>query len=220
MIDDTPKHGCDARLRARSRAGVGCVGHGAHVLGTEPHPPASPRVGAHRRTRNLHSGVFPSTRAAPASTVGHASATWHQHGVRRFARMSGRNVLHTMGYDTFGLPASTRCSRAAPQVAGQGEHRHDAPPLQHARPRPRLASATDPGLSLDAVVARSSTAGTTRTPTAPAVGAPARPRGRPRTAGPSSTSREQRGLCDSFQPPRATVDWCPRSAPSSRTRRE
>ncbi len=59
----------------------------------------------------------------------------------RFQRMTGHNVLHTLGFDAFGLPAEQYAVQTGthPRVVHRGQHRQHEGPAAPAGPGPRQA---------------------------------------------------------------------------------
>ena len=150
----------------------------------------------------------------------------------RYQRMTGHNVLHTMGYDAFGLPAEQYAVQTGqhPRVTTEANIADDAPPAAPAGPGPRPApvdrrpptSATTGGRSGSSC--RSSTPGTTPTPTGRARSTSWSPSSTRAAASRATAPTPPAGRGPSCRPPsggswstttawptshEAPVNWCP-----------
>ncbi len=186
-----PLHG---RPRPGDRAHVaGALGRRGHVRGAQPGRPAGRPRGRRRARRKLFVlDMFPY----PSGTglhVGHPLGFIGTDVYSRYKRMAGRNVLHTMGFDAFGLPAEQYAVQTGthPAITTAAERRHLPPAAPPPRPEPRpppLAStpptpATTAGRSGSSC--RSSTPGST--PSGPTRRAARAAPGRSASCAPSST---------------------------------
>ena len=95
--------------------------------------------------------MFPYPVAAAGLHVGHPLGYIGTDVYGRFQRMNGRNVLHPMGCDAFGLPAEQYAdpdTASTRSVTTDQQHRQLPPPAAAAGPGPRPAAArsatTDP----------------------------------------------------------------------------
>ena len=106
MTDDTPAHRYDARLANEIEARWQDRWDAEHTFWA-PNPTGLLAEGAERiagRDPFFVLDMFPYPSGAGLH-VGHPLGYIGTDVYARFARMSGKNVLHTMGYDAFGLPA-------------------------------------------------------------------------------------------------------------------
>ena len=145
----------------------------------------------------------------------------------RFQRMTGRNVLHTMGFDAFGLPAEQYAVQTGthPRTTTEANIASYRAPAAPAGPGPRPAAAASPPPTWSSTAGpsgsscRSSTPGTTRTADAArpiaalvdefAAGTRADPG---RRAWAELTPAEQQRVVDGYRLAyiaEAPVNWCP-----------
>ena len=106
MTDDIPKHRYDARLANEIEARWQDRWDAEHTFWA-PNPTGLLSEGAERiagRDPLFVLDMFPYPSGAGLH-VGHPLGYIGTDVYARFARMSGKNVLHAMGYDAFGLPA-------------------------------------------------------------------------------------------------------------------
>jgi leucyl-tRNA synthetase len=106
MTDDTPKHRYDARLANEIEARWQDRWDAEHTFWA-PNPTGLLAEGAERiagRDPLFVLDMFPYPSGAGLH-VGHPLGYIGTDVYARFARMNGKNVLHAMGYDAFGLPA-------------------------------------------------------------------------------------------------------------------
>ena len=127
----------------RDRAQVaGPLGRRRHVRVAEPVGPlADPEGVASRGPKLFILDMFPY----PSGTglhVGHPLGFTGTDVYARYQRMAGRNVLYTMGFDAFGLPAEQFAVQTGhPPGDHHGrQHRHLPPPDPPARVEPRPAA--------------------------------------------------------------------------------
>ena len=153
-----------APLHGRARAGdrdplAGPVGRRRHVRGTEPdgpaRRPASKRWRAKPKLFVLDMFPYPS---GAGLHVGHPLGYIGTDVYARFKRMTGYNVLHTMGYDAFGLPAEQYAVQTGqhPRITTEANIANYRRQLRRLglgpRPAPQRSSTTDVDvLPLDAV---------------------------------------------------------------------
>ena len=153
---------------------AGPLGRRRHVLRPEPGRPAGrPASSAMRGEPKLFVlDMFPYP-SGDGLHVGHPLGFIGTDVYARYQRMTGHNVLHTMGFDAFGLPAEQYAVQTGqhPRDHHRGEHRQLPPPAAPrsawattraaaSRPPTRPTTAGRSGSSC-----RSSTPGTTPRPT-------------------------------------------------------
>ena len=164
--DDIPHD--QHRHASRSVLGDARAGHRAALAGLVGRAPhvrdAQHRRAARRRrrwppsaARSCSCSTCSRTRPAPDCTSVTRSGFIGTDVFARFKRMTGHNVLHTMGFDAFGLPAEQFAVETGqhPAITTQQNVDHLPPSAAPAGPRPRPAasvSTTDPDvLPVDAV---------------------------------------------------------------------
>ena len=138
--DDTPTHRYTAalaqeiELRWQERWDV----EGTFEAPNPAGPLADPDGVAGRGRKLFVLDMFPY----PSGTglhVGHPLGFIGTDVYSRYQRMTGHNVLYTMGFDAFGLPAEQYAVQTGthPAITDGREHRHVPPPDPPPRPEPR-----------------------------------------------------------------------------------
>ena len=137
----SPPHRYTAALAGQIEAGLaGPLGARGH-LPRRPTPPGRWPTGFDRvadRPKLYVLDMFPYPSGAGLH-VGHPLGYIGTDVFARYQRMAGHNVLHTMGYDAFGLPgrAVRRADRHPPRITTEANIANIAPPAAAHRPGPR-----------------------------------------------------------------------------------
>ncbi len=126
---DIPPYRYTAALAGEDRGALAVTSWEEQGTFRAPNPvrpagrPGPPRAGAEKL---FVLDMFPYPSGAGLH-VGHPLGYIGTDVYGRFQRMTGRNVLHAMGFDAFGLPAEQYAVQTGthPRRDHRGEHRHD-----------------------------------------------------------------------------------------------